>query len=200
MKLSDTLRCDKNTPIKELPYLSFTTTRKGFEKVDCRLCGCSGDWDHLKGKKHRNKEAEVMHGMKTEKELFKKFYAETYLSIKYIPWREKMRKELEIFDERGVWNGCIFYSGVSVKNTPESVIRATFSSLLFRDAMALLELSIIKCFMKETKKRKVVATKDESNFTTFETIRTTRAHQILQLVKPFLMPMYISSDGIRWRF
>lgn len=189
MKLSDTLRCDKNTPIKELPYLRFTTTSKGFERVDCCICGVSDrDLDHCNWKKHRNKVA-VFETMLT------KFYAVTYLSIKYIPWREKMRKELESFSESGVWNGFIWNGG-----TPESVIRATFSSLLFRDAMAILELSIIKCFMKETKKRKVVATKDESNYTTFETIRTTRAHQILQLVKPFLMPMYISSDGIRWRF
>ena len=164
--------------------------------VDCHLCGVSGNRnDHLNGKKHRNKLAVFETGMKTDKELFKKFYAETYLSIKYIPWREKMRKELEIFEKRGVWNGFKYNSG-----TPESVIRATFSSLLFRDAMAILELSIIKCFMKETKKRKVVATKDESNYTTFETIRTTRAHQILQLVKPFLMPKYIPSNVIRWRF
>ena len=184
------------------------STRKGFKMVDCHLCGVSGNWNHLNGKKHRNNvkkktDRELFKKLYAE-ELFKKLYAETYLSIKYIPWREKMRKELEIFEKRGVWNGFKYNSG-----TPESVIRATFSSLLFRDAMAILELSIIKCFMKETKKRKVVATKDESNYTTFETIRTTRAHQILQLVKPFLMPIVMEGftyhpptlhKQIRWRF
>ena len=123
------------------------STRKGFKMVDCHLCGVSGNWNHLNGKKHRNNvkkktDRELFKKLYAE-ELFKKLYAETYLSIKYIPWREKMRKELEIFEKRGVWNGFKYNSG-----TPESVIRATFSSLrsieLGINVYILLHLNKIK--------------------------------------------------------
>lgn len=206
MLFSVTLKYDENTPLLQLPYLNFHYTEKNkvsFSRVDCRICGLTAvNEDHLYGKKHTKQAVEALRGLKRDRELFKKFYAETYISIKYEPWREKMRKELEIFDESGLWY-AIYLCRLGI---PEDVIRNTFSSLLFRDAMALLELSIIKCFMKQTKKRKFVAaenetTNDDSEFTIFETIRTTRAHQILQLVKPFLYlyskPNYKYS---RWRF
>lgn len=145
--------------------------------------------DHCYSSKHEKAEQRnnnlIVNIRKDNDALFFKFYPQTFIQLKYIPWRVKMQKQLEDLYETGEWNN----------RTTVPDVKSEFEKLKFRDAFAFLELKIIKYFMGGKailpKKRKLcdIDSQDLDESTgdsiDFETARVKYTF-ILRLILPFL--------------
>ena len=173
--------------LSELPYIrNLKFSKKGNAIFDCLLCNLQNvPLNHTYWKKHCNAENKVKDWRAENDKTFQKWYAETYIQIKYEPWRQKLQRMLENFYETGEWNEDCYRCAF-----PESKIESVFERAKQRDAMAILELKIVRSFMKvKSTKRKLCDTysEDSEEPGAFEITRVKYANQILKLVLPFLV-------------
>jgi hypothetical protein len=88
--------------------------------------------DHLSSKKHVKNYAKLLEykheNGKYRLEMFKKFYVESYLSLKDGFFREEWRRALEIYLETGAWMN-LYYDIFSITN----VIQKKLNNFKFRE-------------------------------------------------------------------
>jgi hypothetical protein len=146
--------------------------------------------EHLSSSRHTKNYAKLVAYKdeydKYRLETFKKFYSESYLSLKHEFFRQRWRHALEVYLETGSWLNKSYHE-FRISN----LIQKKLDALKFREKMALLELCVIKCFVK----RRFDSLEDMHNFDNvaddgtldyFTTLRMSLVNQILVFVLPFL--------------
>jgi hypothetical protein len=119
-------------------------------------------------------------------EMFKKFYVESYLSLKHEFFKQRWRQALEVYLETGRWLNKRYDESCTA-----GVIGKQLDAFKFREKMALLELSVIKCFVNRrfhslVDMRNFGDIADDRKMDYFTTLRMSIVNQILVFVLPFL--------------